>query len=107
MSGSGLKRHRLVQAAGVVALAARVVAPFLGGFAAPAAAQTTLPSGFADQLVKDGLDLPVGMAFLPDGRLLLVEQKSAKVRLLVPPGLYCARLWVDRAVLERREPLMR
>lgn len=69
-------------------LAAASVALLLGALlpAAPARA-TTLPGGFADSLVIDGLDLPVGFAFLPDRRVLVVEQKSAKVRLAIGNAL--------------------
>lgn len=48
-----------------------------------AGAQATVPTGFEDGLVAGGFTQPVGMAFLPDGRLLVIEQKSARVRLLV------------------------
>jgi glucose/arabinose dehydrogenase len=44
---------------------------------------TTLPDGFTDQLVADALSQPVGMAFLPDGRLLVIEQKTARLRLVL------------------------
>ena len=47
----------------------------------------TLPAGFTDQLVVGGLSNPTGMAFLPDGRLLFVEQFSARIRLLVNGAL--------------------
>jgi glucose/arabinose dehydrogenase len=48
----------------------------------------TVPTGFDDPpavTVGGGaaLDRPAGMTFLPDGRLLVVEQKSAKIRLFV------------------------
>mgnify|MGYP001619559129 CR=1 FL=1 len=52
-----------------------------------AAAATALPDGFRDSTVVQGLDRPVGMAFLPDGRLLVVEQKTARVRLIVDGAL--------------------
>src|SRR5438876_7076473 len=55
--------------------------------AGQAGAATQLPFGFADSLVRGSLDFPVGMAFLPDGRLLFVEQKTARVRLLVHGAL--------------------
>lgn len=42
-----------------------------------------VPTGFADQAVVTGLDVPVAMEFLPDGRLLVAEQLSARVRLIV------------------------
>jgi glucose/arabinose dehydrogenase len=53
----------------------------------PAHAQATLPTGFDDELVEGGLSLPVGIAFLPDGRLLFVEQESAQIRLIVNDAL--------------------
>ena len=36
-----------------------------------------------DQFIADGLDRPVGMAFLPDGRLIVIENDTGRVRLLV------------------------
>ena len=66
--------------------AAAVVAAGLG-LARGAAAQATLPTGFADQLVVGNLSFPTGMAFLPDGRLLFVEQFSARIRLVVNGAL--------------------
>lgn len=42
----------------------------------------TAPAGFVDELIASGLGLPVGIAFLPDGRLLAVEQKSAHIDLV-------------------------
>ena len=42
-----------------------------------------VPTHFADELVVGGLDVPVAMEFLPDGRLLVAEQLSARVRLIV------------------------
>src|SRR5262245_30293981 len=46
-------------------------------------AQATVPTGFADQLALGGFTQPVGMAFLPDGRLFVIEQATARVRLIV------------------------
>ncbi|MBI5182654.1 MAG: PQQ-dependent sugar dehydrogenase [Nitrospirae bacterium] len=37
----------------------------------------TLPSGFTESNVVTGLSTPLGMAFLPDGRILVVEQAGA------------------------------
>ena len=59
-------------------------------FAAPALAQATLPSGFVDELVAGQLSQPVGMTFLPGGRLLIVEQFSGRILVLAggpPPVL--------------------
>jgi glucose/arabinose dehydrogenase len=52
-----------------------------------ARAQATLPAGFSDQLVVGSLDQPVGMAALPDGRLLVIEQKSARIRVIAAGAL--------------------
>lgn len=62
---------------------AAVAALFGLALASPAAAQFSVPSGFTDELVIGGMGLPVGIAFVPDGRLLVVEQKTANVRLVV------------------------
>ena len=53
----------------------------IGGRDAPA--QATLPTDFVDTAFASGLDFPSGFAFLPDGRVLVVEQRSARLRLLV------------------------
>ncbi len=50
-------------------------------------AQAALPDGFADQLVVGALDFPVGLAALPDGRVFVIEQFSARVRLIVNGAL--------------------
>ncbi len=75
--------RRLRSAVRTVRLAALLA---LAGAPAPRAA--TVPTGFRDvRAVTIGttapLQLPVGMAFLPDGRLLVIEQKTAKIRLFV------------------------
>jgi glucose/arabinose dehydrogenase len=53
-----------------------------GSGPAPVLAQAQLPTGFRDSLIVGGLSQPVGIAFLPDGRLLVVEQKTARIRLV-------------------------
>jgi glucose/arabinose dehydrogenase len=50
--------------------------------AAVAGSQGVVPSGFSDQQMVPGLDNPSGMAFLPDGRLLVIEQLTGIVRLV-------------------------
>jgi glucose/arabinose dehydrogenase len=65
--------------AGAVALA---VAACLGAAARDAAAAPSLPAAFADSAIVSGLNFPCGMAFLPDGRLIFVEQKSARIRVV-------------------------
>ena len=53
-----------------------------GGHAAP-----LLPTGFQDQVLVSQLDRPVDLAFLPDGRTIVIELKSAKIRLIVGGSL--------------------
>jgi glucose/arabinose dehydrogenase len=49
----------------------------------PARGQLTLPPDFADDLILGAIAQPVGMAFLPDGRLLFTERANARIRLIV------------------------
>jgi len=44
-----------------------------------------LPDGFIDEEVASDLESPVGLTFLPDGRILVVEQISADIA-IVPVG---------------------
>jgi glucose/arabinose dehydrogenase len=55
--------------------------PLALALGAPAAAQ--LPPGFQNQLVVSGLDSPVSIEFLPDGRALILE-KDGTIRSLGP-----------------------
>lgn len=50
-------------------------------FAASAAGAATLPSGFTESLVANGLSNPTAMAFAPDGRLF-VTQQGGQVRVI-------------------------
>ncbi len=50
---------------------------------APAGA-ATVPDGFVDALVAPSLASPAGLAFLPDGRLLVTEQFTARVKIVSP-----------------------
>ncbi|HTR97127.1 MAG TPA: PQQ-dependent sugar dehydrogenase, partial [Candidatus Acidoferrales bacterium] len=51
---------------------------------APAAASTiTVPTNFADSIVVTGFAQPRAFAFLPDGRALVLEQVTGKIRLVV------------------------
>ena len=51
-----------------------VVAATSMSLSTPAVA-ISLPNGFTEQVViSSGLSIPVGMAFLPDGRLLVIQQ---------------------------------
>jgi len=42
-----------------------------------------VPTDFVDSTVATGFSQPVGFAFLPDGRALVIEQVSANIRLVV------------------------
>ena len=60
------------------------VAPWLAlALVASAARAVSLPDDFVDDPLVTGLDLPTSMAFLPDGRLLITEQFSGKIRMVV------------------------
>ena len=52
--------------------------------ALPSGAQGGVPTEFAQETVASGMLRPVAMAFLPDGRLLVAEQKTGNVRLFLP-----------------------
>ncbi|HEY3215036.1 MAG TPA: PQQ-dependent sugar dehydrogenase [Candidatus Eisenbacteria bacterium] len=60
-----------------------IAALLLASSPRPLGAVVDLPDSFEDQLVVSGLSVPASMAFLPDGRALIVEQKTKNVRLLV------------------------
>lgn len=47
----------------------------------------TVPDNFVDAEVVTGFSQPVGFAFLPDGRALVIEQKTAQIRLVVNGGI--------------------
>ena len=57
------------------------------GLASTARAQADLPTEFADAGIVSGLDWPGSLAFLPDGRLLTIECKTAKIRMIVGGAL--------------------
>jgi glucose/arabinose dehydrogenase len=62
---------------------AAIGVPRLLGFNSPCTGiPPNPPDDFLDTLVIGGLDLPTGIAFLPDGRLLVVEQKTARLRVV-------------------------
>src|SRR5437667_417644 len=56
-------------------------------FAPRAGAQFTLPPNFVDEQIVGGLTKPVGMALMLDGRILVVEQTTGRVRLVVNGAL--------------------
>jgi glucose/arabinose dehydrogenase len=61
----------------------RLIAPLalLAGFAAPVRAQT-VPTGITVEPLATGLSSPTAFDFLPDGRVIFVEQSTARVRVL-------------------------
>ncbi len=52
--------------------------------ATPAARAQTVPTGFAVETLAPGLSTPVAFEFLPDGRVLFVEQFTGRVRVFTP-----------------------
>jgi glucose/arabinose dehydrogenase len=60
-----------------------VASLFLALTASRASAQVIVPDGFTAEMVADGLTFPTAMALLPDGRILVTEQFSGSVRLVV------------------------
>ena len=54
--------------------------------AATAAAAATVPTDFVSETVATGLDQPVALEFLPDGRLLVCEQRTGNLRLVLTDG---------------------
>jgi glucose/arabinose dehydrogenase len=71
-------RRRTVVAGLVAALVSAAL-----GFATGARSQVLLPTDFHDESMLTGLNQPVSFAFLPDGRVLLNELKSGRVRMVV------------------------
>jgi len=50
---------------------------------APGHAAVQLPTHFINEVVRTGFDEPSSFAFLPDGRVVLCEQRTGKLRLIV------------------------
>src|SRR5262245_51809112 len=65
-------------------VARATVAVLLGCLAASLATAATPAPGYTDQLYVGGLSQPTAIAFLPDGRLLILE-KGGGVRLAENP----------------------
>ena len=56
---------------------------FTFGGSSAAFAAIDLPDNFSAQTIVTGFDQPLGLAFLPDGRLLVTEQHTGYLRLVV------------------------
>ena len=74
--------------------------------ARPACAQFDLPTDFGEYVVFNGLDQPTAMARLSDGRILVVEKATGRVRLIVNGALAAVDPvvtvpGVDAAILEQ------
>jgi glucose/arabinose dehydrogenase len=74
-----------------------LVALALASLTVESVAALRLPTGFYDRTVAEQLRRPVGMAFLPDGRLFVVERETGIVKLVVPgpPPVVDSVLQVD------------
>ena len=55
---------------------------FLSLLAPASARAATLPDGFADELVASNISAPSSLAFLPDGRALVIELNLARIRMI-------------------------
>jgi glucose/arabinose dehydrogenase len=69
----------------------RFVAPWMlivSGVCVSPAAEATMPTGFADDVLYTGLSQPSSFDFLPDGRILILEQKTFRVRLVAGGTLF-------------------
>jgi len=60
----------------------------IGFLATAAPALATVPTGFADTTLVTGFSQPAAFAFLPDGRILVVEQVAKNLRLVAGGSLY-------------------
>src|SRR4051812_41105297 len=58
----------------LLVLLAAVLAVFAGGAASASAA--TLPAGFSEEVVLNGLVNPTAMRFAPDGRIFVAEKRG-------------------------------
>jgi len=47
-----------------------------------------MPTGFTDEILYTGLSQPASFDFLPDGRILIVEQKTFRVRVVAGGALF-------------------
>ena len=63
---------------------------------------TSLPTGYRLEVLLDGLALPTSLAATPDGRLLVTEQETGKVR-VVQDGRLLAEPWFELPVFTAEE----
>lgn len=47
-------------------------------------AAVEVPDGFVNEVLVTGLNQPIGMARLPDGRMLVAEQRTGAIRIVLP-----------------------
>jgi len=64
-------------------VAAALIVSLSPATAATSVAAAQLPTGFNDQLIAGTLFSPTSFAFLPDGRVLVTEQNTGRIRLVV------------------------
>ena len=95
-----LHRFRIVSARLLLLALAILLAILLAP--SPAAAVIDLPDNFTNDVIRGGLDEPNSFAFLPDGRLLLTEQRNGKVRMLVNGAIAATDPVLDPPVTRSR-----
>jgi glucose/arabinose dehydrogenase len=74
-----MRPHRILLA--LFAVTALFFVPTLVG--AGVSNVVKVPTGFVDDSLVGGFALPRAFAFLPDGRMLVIEHKTARIRLVV------------------------
>lgn len=63
---------------------------------------TALPTGYRLEVLLDGLSMPTSLAAMPDGRLLITEQETGRVR-VVQDGLLLDEPWFELPVFTAEE----
>ena len=67
---------------------ALVLVFMLGSLGSATSSLATMPTGFVDEILYTGLSQPTSFDFLPDGRILILEQKTFRVRLVANGALF-------------------
>ena len=74
-----------MRAATVISVLAGIC--LLGGLGLGTRVFAAMPTGFVDEIVYTGLSQPTSFDYLPDGRILILEQKTFRVRIVAGGAL--------------------